>query len=319
MPPSGPLLGPDGRRAYAVAQDADGHTRLRTVSTAHDRVIATLDLGLTEWTRDRPALSADGSRLYVVNGETLSVIDTTKHKPSVVSSLVLPDEPRPTGWGPGVAGTVAVNGSLVYLAQDGPAPGTSAPTAGRVWVYDTARQAVIGSVQLPGGQLLSIAVRPDGRSAYVSTEVGIVHLDTSTAVPTVAGTVPGSAGMDGLALSPDGTALYAVNDVADGTGLRVDPGTDTVTARLTLTDGYSQLAAPVVSADGTRLYVPDAYPAGHPAVLAFDTATGAALPSQDVTGFALTDFGGLALAPNSRTLYATGQDRGGSALQILAY
>ncbi|PYC78070.1 hypothetical protein C7C46_17210 [Streptomyces tateyamensis] len=318
LEPGGPLLSPDGSRAYAVADDTDLHLRVHVVNTVKDRTVATVDLGLSYHSRQRPALSADGSRLYVVNGQTLSVIDTARHR--VVSTVTLPDEPRPTGWGPGVTGALAVNGSTVYVAQDGPAPGTSAPTQGRVWAVDTVHLAVTGSAVLPGGQALSLVVRPGGRSAYVSTEVGIVHLAlTTAAAPTVAATVPDSAHMDGLALTPGGGALYAVNDVADGTGLRVDLDHDTVTARLALTSGYSQLGNPVVSADGTRLYVTDGYPADDPAVLAFDTATGREVPAEDVHGFDLSTFDGLAIGPDGETMYATGMDDNGSGLQIFDF
>ncbi|WP_035804493.1 beta-propeller fold lactonase family protein [Kitasatospora mediocidica] len=319
LPPGTPLVSPDGRRAYTIANDTDNHTRVRVVNTVADRVVATIDLGMEKWTRYRPALSADGRRLYVLNGLTLSVIDTGRDR--VLNSLDLPDEPRPTGWGPGVAGTIAVNGPLVYVTQDGPAPGTSVPTAGLVWVYDTARRAVTGSVQLPGGDPRSIAVRPDGRSAYVSTETGIVHLDTTGAVPTVLGTVPGTANaqVDGLALTPDGSSLYAVNAVGDGTAIRVDLNHDTVTAHLTLTKGYSQLASPLVSADGTRLFVANSYPSGAPSVLAFDTATGAEVPNEDVFGFDVDDLVGLAIGPDGQTMYGTGGDSNGAELQIFDF
>ncbi|MFE0460912.1 YncE family protein [Kitasatospora sp. NPDC058965] len=317
LPPGGPLLGPDGSRAYAVAEDTDLHLRVHVVNTVTDRTVATVDLGQSYGSRQRPALSADGSRLYVVNGQTLSVIDAVEHR--VLGTVTLPDEPRPTGWGPGVIGALAVNGSTVYVAQDGPAPGTSAPTQGRLWAVDTVHRTVTGSTVLPGGRALSVVVRPGGRSAYVSTEVGVVHLDTGGALPAVVGTVPDSAHMDGLALTPDGTALYAVNDVADGSALRIDPAHDTVTARLALTTGYAQLGTPVVSADGTRLYVTDAYPADDPAVLAFDTATGTEVAAEDVRGFDLSTFSGLAIGPDGATMYATGLDDNGSGLQIFDF
>ncbi|WP_035804841.1 hypothetical protein [Kitasatospora mediocidica] len=55
----------------------------------------------------------------------------------------------------------------------------------------------------------------------------------------------------------------------------------------------------------------NSHPSGAPSVLAFDTATGAEVPNEDVFGFDVDDLVGLAIGPDGQSMYGTGEDGNG--------
>jgi hypothetical protein len=313
-----PVVSADGSRAYVASSDAGRNARVQVVDTVSDQVIATVALGTDQWTSYSAALSADGSLLYVANGPTLYVVDAVHA--TLLASVGLPDQPRPAGWTPGPVESIAVNGSSVYVEQDGPETYRQYGQ-GRVLVFDTAQRVFTGSVQLPATSLRSIVVRPGGQNTYVSTDTGVVHLNSATAVPSVVGTVPGTAVVNpgALALTADGAALYAVSG-SGSTGAQVDLNHDTVSANLTFATGYASLSNAVVSPDGTRLFVLKQDYSNGPTLLAFSTATNKAVPADNITGFDVTNATGLALGPDGGTVYLTGDTATNSTdLQIMAY
>ncbi|MFE0460911.1 WD40 repeat domain-containing protein [Kitasatospora sp. NPDC058965] len=309
-------VSPDGTRAYAVAQQSGGGVALSVVDTGTDAVVGRVDLGTDSWITYL-ALSADGSRLYALHGHTLSVVDTAA--PALLGSYALPDQPRPTGWTPGGTEGLALStdGSTLYLAQDGPETYRQYGQ-GRVLTFDTGSRTFTGAVQLAATELGALAVRPGGHDLYAGTVAGVVHLSTATAVPTVVGTVPGTetANYYQLAFAPNGSKLFAVNGTVNGKGAVIDPGTDTVTKNLALP--ASDLRAPRVSADGTKLYIADNDLNNGGEVLVYNTTTGAALTRQTIA----TDqdsLTGLALGPDGHTAYLGGTAGSTGNLQIIDY
>ncbi|MBV6699149.1 hypothetical protein [Kitasatospora aureofaciens] len=312
-----PTVSPDGTTAYVVTADAKDNLVLAVVDTRSGAITGQLALGANRWTV-YTALSADGSRLYVLNYLSLSIVDVPTL--TLLGTTALPDQPRPADWRVGAPGGLALSpdGSTAYVSQFGPqTAGRIAP--GRVLAFAPAQRAFTASVPLPAAIPEDLAVRPDGRDLYIGSEAGVLHLDTSGGAPSVTRVVPGTETTKDshLTLSPNGH-LFAVNGAGAGTGDEIDPATDTVTRRLTLTPGSASLLHPRVSPDGRRLYVVDNSMEKGPSVITVDTATGTVVPEE---ALALNEesVDGMVLGPDGHTLYAGGRVVSMGYLQILNF
>jgi len=133
---------------------------------------------------DSPAEAAPFA--YISNSNSVSVIDTATHPPSVVATI-------PVGSSSGGV-AVAPDGKRVYVANfDG----------SLVWVIDTATNMVVAIVPV-GNAPLGVAVNPDGKHVYVGNSGDLSVIDTATNM--VAATVP--VGGTGVAVAPDGKHAY---------------------------------------------------------------------------------------------------------------
>ncbi|MEV7022327.1 hypothetical protein [Kitasatospora sp. NPDC093558] len=302
-----PSISPDGATAYVSVVEADRTVTVKAVDTRNGTVTGRVALAGPKVV-PVSALSPDGTRLYVANGRHLSVVDTATV--TVVATAELPDQQLPAGWSQGDARGLVVgpDGATVYVTQYG---SWNTPQYGpsRVLAYSTAQQRFTASVQLPDGGLTDPAaigapvLRPNGKDLYVGTRVGVVHLSTASGTPAVVGTVPGTekALEYDLALTPDGTRLLAVGEDGHGQGDLIDPATDTVAKHVTLSGGADQRLARS-NADGSRFYVSTYSETDGPAVLSFDSATGAAVPGETVT-ISEDQITGIAAGPDGHTLY----------------
>ena len=136
---------------------------------------------------------------YVANGgsDTVSVIDTATHPPSVVATVGVGMSPD------GVA--VTPNGKHVYVAN---------AASNTVSVIRAATNTV-GGLPIPVGvNPIGVAFTPDGTQAYVANFDGTVSV-INTATKTVQ-TFPSGSGADAVAVTPDGTHVYVAN-FHDGT------------------------------------------------------------------------------------------------------
>ncbi|MEV7027959.1 YncE family protein [Kitasatospora sp. NPDC093558] len=310
--PASVAVSPDGRKAYVSVKDGVSGVKLKVVDTQSGTIAATVTLTTEYGANAGPvAVSPDGSRVYVLFGamrllplSTLSAVDTATN--TVVSTTLAPNQPRPDGTGDGglSALTVSPDGSRVYVTQDGPSLWHQPTQPGaRVLEFSPQQQAFTAAVTVPGRSLGSVVTRPDGAGTYVSTDEGLVHLDTSVEPPAVTGTVATPSTKAALALTPDGTRVYGVSST--GTGYTLDPATDTVTATMNLGITRAQaLTSPSMSPDGTRLYIACldyASSTGRVRILSLDTSTNTLVPAEAVTG--LNFVTGLAAGPDGHTLY----------------
>ncbi|HEX3576940.1 MAG TPA: YncE family protein [Thermoanaerobaculia bacterium] len=179
--------------------------------------------------------------------------------------------------------------------------------AQQVSVIDTSTNTVVASIPTDS-QPLTIIVSPDGSRAYVSTLAStpvfpvlpappnISVIDTAT--NTVVAKIPLPHLSFYLAISPDGTRLYASDPSFSGVGVSViDTSTNSVVASIP-TPGRRPYGL-AITPDGAHLYIAAAYTGD---IFIADTATNAVVDAISDPDVLYTE--GLALSPDGSRLYA---------------
>lgn len=191
---------PDGTRAYVGMGTATSGS-VAVINTSTNLVVGPyIPVG------DSPqslAVTPNGLFTYVANfgSNSVSVIDTTAA--SVVGS------PISTGGAGHNPSAIAItpSGSFAYVATQ---------VSNSVVVINTGTNTVVGSGISVAGTPTSVIVSPNGNFVYVGCSSGATIDLISVASNTVIGTI--SVAVDGLAISTDGTLLYATDS---GTHVRV--------------------------------------------------------------------------------------------------
>ncbi|MEU5424947.1 YncE family protein [Streptomyces olivoreticuli] len=306
--PEAVAVSPDGKQAFVMIDDSDkdGPTALvKVVDTGTGAIKATLPLPRSNaLMAGQVTVGRDGKRAYALAGQTVTVIDAVAD--TVLRTFAVPDQPRPAGWAPGLLKSVAVSpdGASLYVSQDGARTYRQGGPS-RVMVFAAATGAFTGSVDINNQYVNDVLVHPGGKDVYVSGGAGLVHLDVAATPPTVVRTVaqpPGESGTSGATISADGSRIY---DVVNNLGyVRViSTAGDGTLATIAVVQGYADLRNPMLSHDGTKLYVVNDDING-PSVAVADTATRTLLdPFADVEA---TDVRGAAISADDSTLYLAG-------------
>lgn len=207
-------------------------------------------------------LNADGSRLYVANsGNT--------------------QNPRNQGTGPGIIQVVDTRTNAVTtnvetdrgvarlaLSPDGSMLFGIMYEGRNVTFVDTASNAIVAKVPIPGRPAGSVAVSPDGSVLYVGDVFsGGIHVVSVVERRVVKTIETGCTSNSGLALKPSGTQLYITGCVFPSVLGIVDTAT-MVSHNVPLT---GQPTAVDFSPDGREAYVVDGSENGR--VLVLDTTT----------------------------------------------
>lgn len=203
---------------------------------------------------DSLAASPDGSRVYVVSSG-YTVPTTGDPEREVVVTEAAPPQVS-------VIDTTTGTVTATVPVQDGPGGIAFAPDGARVYVatfsstiavIDPAAGAVVGSFPVRGGgSSVALAVSPDGRRIYLTTDerdsLTVVDAGTGETVATVrVGDEP-----VGVAFSPDGRRAYVPDYYSDTVSV-IDTATTAVVA--TVPVGGTPSGAVAVTPDGRFAYV----------------------------------------------------------------
>lgn len=211
------------------------------------------------------ALTPDGSEAYVTDlyDNAVQIIDTATDR--ITGSFTLPTSD------PAAAPSLdrlafSPNGRELYVVDDG-----------NILVVDTASHRVTHTITVGpgGGEIGQLAVASDGSKLYAGDGTRVVVVDTATdkVTTTVSLFGIGDDGSGSVALSPDGTTLYATGFTGFiGSLSAVDTATDTITTTLNL-PAYNEAdtaAAVAVAPGGTQAYLTNG---AEGTVSVIDTAT----------------------------------------------
>lgn len=225
-------INPAGTRLYVTHLNRNTVTVIDTISNT---VVTNVTIGFNPL---GIAISPNGSRVYVANDDnTISVLDTaTNVAVATIYGSVFPDAIAisPDGNRLFVGGSTARAGSMVSVMS----------------VIDTTTNKTISTFDVPGfGGSWPVVISPNGERLYVGGVTGVIAvLDTRTG--TVVSTIQVGTSSD-LAVSPDGTRLYATSSAAKSVAV-IDTATNTVVGSFQ-TINYPKAIS--VSPDSNRIYV----------------------------------------------------------------
>lgn len=247
------LMTPDERYIFVAnsgSQSATSDNRITVIETATHRVAATIEVATNPLDF---ALTADGELLYVTHAEEkrISIIKVDSLGARNYRIRVPPVVDGPYGV------AISPDGERLYVTAIG---------NNEVLVINTARPGYtvkrIDVISEPRSLILSA----DGRRLYVSgggfrtmnggiwvieTDASRTGLDTSRVIGMIS---TGDSGIFRMALSPDGTRLYATDRV-NAQLLAIDVNENRIVKRVDVLPGGEESRDLFVSPDGSRVYV----------------------------------------------------------------
>lgn len=230
-PPQFLTFAPDGRTLYiSLFNDQQTIHAIGVLDTASNTVIATIPQPARPYL---PALTPDGSRLYVPNHDvaSVSVIDTATN--TVVGEIKGPPNPHGVDF--------SLDGSRAYTANH---------ESNVISVIDTGTLRVLRTIPVEKSPH-SIAVNPRrplaAETNFNSDSVSAIDTTTNKVVATI----PVGSNPQAIAWAPDGRFAYVVNHGSNTVSV-IDAATNRVTTTLRTGTGPTSIA---LLPDGRRAYV----------------------------------------------------------------
>ena len=262
--PASVAITPDATEAYVVNMFSSD---VSVIDLATNRVVATINVGCFPV---GVAIAPNGRKAYVANdcSSDVSVINTRTNK---LTGAIHDARPEPEYV------DITPNGAKAYV---------TGPMTTDVRVIDTAAGRVTAVVKTNTRySLIASAMSPDGKFLYVANaccQVFVISTATDKVVHTITVNGPESS-PDGLAMSPDGTKLYALT--SPNFRLRssisvIDTATDKVTGHIRLPHYAGDFPGLFFTPDGKFGYVT----LNDRSVGVIDTATGAVVRTVSVRG-----------------------------------
>jgi YVTN family beta-propeller protein len=197
--PEGVAITPDGAFAYVVN---DGDSNVSVIATATNTVVTTVPVGVVP---GPVAVSPDGTLVYIGNNigpgvGGVSVISTATN--TVIATVATGNQPFGIAFTP--------SGAFAYVANF---VGTS------VSVIDTASTTVTATISSADARTpAGVAITPGGTFAYTvnfnSNNVSVID----TATNTIVAIIPGLAGPEGIAITPNRAPMASCHDVTVAAG-----------------------------------------------------------------------------------------------------
>ncbi len=301
------VMSPDGSRIYASAEN-----RFAVIDSATGTILHTVE-DASFWGGSAIAVTPDGQRAYVaVTSFVIQVIDTGYRgsapsvTPSVIGSIPIP---YTTGSYTGVNVVASPDGKYIYVPKQW--AGTYVIDAQTNTMIDVNPQTeeTIDPIPTDAVGLPTLSFNRDATLVFSadnrSNTVHVVDTDTFHIIRTVA--VDGN--VDGPVLvSRDGRRAYTLSS-GTGTISVIDLESYDVTT-VKIGDDLTYLASPVLTPDGTRLYIP-----GFHDIYIVDTSG----ESPNVVGKIVSptpgageesNIDGLALSTDGSRLYIVGSSAG---------
>ena len=282
------IFSPDGTRAY-VPNDIAG--TITVIHTDDDTVGPVLDVGTDAafsfyYT---PPFSPDGRYLYLLdyNGGAVRVLDTAT---DTLGDPIPVDRPNDVVFSP--------DGSRAYVVSGNDELETFT-------VIRTADQSVVRLATGPVDR--EVVFSPDGSRAYlVSYDGTVTVIDVANDVVSTTYAVAPQAVRPGP--HPDGTRAYVVhvNDEYGTAGIVT--GLDTATGATTTIAVGDRPYAPILSADGRRVYATNNFSG---TVSVIDTA-------DDTVVTTVPGYGEARLTPDGRFVYALGTVDGSAGVTFIS-
>lgn len=227
---------------------------------------------------------------YITNAfaPSVSVIDTANNQIAVTIAF-------PPGSTP-IAAAITPDSRKIYVTSVDAF--TTCGANDGVFVIDAASNTVEAGPVAVECEPTAIAIAPDGKLAYVASQLSdtISVIDTATDAVSATITLPNGEGIADVAISPDGQRVYATV-LAGNSVLAIDTSTNTVLD--TAIDVGFNPAGIAVSPDGNLVYVTDAGSSGGVAVI--DAAAGTVVATIAVDNHPSA----VAFAPDGILAYVT--------------
>lgn len=213
-----------------------GSSNVSVIDTSTNIVVDTISIGALPRSI---AATPDGSRIYItqVSIPEVTVIDTSTN--NVVDTISF-------GGGDGLGIGVTPDGSRAYVGiayNNSQQPNT--------FIVDTTTNNVVGNVFPPnGGQ--AFAFNPDGTRLYRTDLFRVSVIDTSTnnLIKSIL-PAPGTDGLLGIAITPDGSTAYITNFSTSNVSV-IDLSTNVIIKVIPVDFAPSGVA---ITPDGARVYV----------------------------------------------------------------
>jgi YVTN family beta-propeller protein len=262
--PASVAITPDATEAYVVNMFSGD---VSVIDLATNRVVATVKVGCFPV---GVAIAPNGRKAYVANdcSHDVSVINTRTNK---LAGTVRNAGPEPEYV------DITPNGAKAYVVG---------PETADVRVINTATGKVTGLAQTSSHySLVTSAMSPDGKFLYVGNaccQVFVISTATDKVVDTIRTNGPTS-GLDSLAISPDGTKLYALTsyNFAPRSSISViDTATSKVTGHISLPHYAGNFPGLFFTPDGKFAYVT----LQDHSVGVIDTSTGTVIQTVSIRG-----------------------------------
>jgi YVTN family beta-propeller protein len=307
--PNGIAVTPDGTKVV-IAEGASHQVQIITVVT--HTVAATVAFPEVGGVKSRPdavAITPNGSTAYVVDGANKRVYPITISSSTLGAAIVVNSQGDPG------AIVVTPNGEKVYVANF---------ASHNVSSIATSSNSVVATITIGAGETgkpIALAVTPNSAHVYVADQGNSKIADITTSSDTVSATITVGSMVDAnvagggdpnvLAVTPDGSKLYAASYTGHGVQ-DIATSTDTVTSTISLFE--SATANPnalALTPNGCQLYVHD-HAHNRVDVITVSTDAVPAHPAVGVTG----DPTGMSAAPDSTHVYVANQ--GGPSVSVIA-